>query len=107
MLPITLKQALLLLDPIDIWGKEGEREGEKHVTRERYIGRLPLTHPQLGTWPAIQACALTGNQTSGLLICRLALSPLSHISQGQTYTLKSYYERSSNYFLLQVTEWIS
>ena len=24
---------------------------------------LPRTHPQLGIWPATQACALTGNQT--------------------------------------------
>ena len=36
-------------------GREGEREGEKH----QYVvaSRTPL----LGTWPAIQACALTGN----------------------------------------------
>ena len=34
--------------------KEGEREGEN-------INWLPLTHPQLGTWHAAQACALTGN----------------------------------------------
>ena len=36
-------------------GKEGEREGEKHCcVRET---QLPLTRPQLGTWPANQACA--------------------------------------------------
>ena len=28
------------------------------------IDQLPLTHPQLGTWPTPQACALTGNRTS-------------------------------------------
>ena len=28
---------------------------------ERNIDWLPLAHPQLGTWPATQACALTGN----------------------------------------------
>ena len=38
--------------------------------------------PLLGTWPAIQACALTGNQTSNLLICSPTLSPLSYTSQG-------------------------
>ena len=38
--------------------------------------------PMLGTWPATQACALTGNQTSDSLVCRPALSPLNHISQG-------------------------
>ena len=43
--------------------------------RERNINVwLPLMCPQLGTWPATQACALTGNQTSDPLICRLALN---------------------------------
>ena len=37
---------------------------------------------RLETWPATQACALTGNQTSDPLVCRLALSPLSHTSEG-------------------------
>ena len=37
---------------------ESEREGEK----ERNInGWLPLARPLLGTWPATQACAPTGN----------------------------------------------
>ena len=43
---------------------------------------LPLVHPQLGTWPATQACALTGNQTGDSLVHRPALNPLSHTSQG-------------------------
>ena len=43
---------------------------------------LPLMHPQLGTWPATEACALTRNQTSDPLVHRPALSPLSHTSQG-------------------------
>ena len=30
---------------------------------ERYRDQLPLIHPQLGTWPATQACALCRNQT--------------------------------------------
>ena len=55
------------------------REGE----RERNISLwLPLVHPLLGTWPATQAFALTGNQTGDLLVHRPALSPLSHTSQG-------------------------
>ena len=41
---------------------------------------------QLGTWPTTQARALTGNQTSNLSVCRPALSPLSHTSQGK-YTI--------------------
>ena len=56
-------------------GREGEREGNVHVW-------LPLKHPLLGTWPTTQACALTRNRTSNPLILRLALSPLSHTSQG-------------------------
>ena len=44
-------------------GKGGKREGENINVW------LPLVHPLLGTWPAAQACALTGNQTSGPLVC--------------------------------------
>ena len=49
---------------------------------KRYIHQLPLTHPQLGTWPTTQACALTGNRTSDPLVGRPALNPLNHTSQG-------------------------
>ena len=56
-------------------GKEKERETNINVW-------LPLPHPLLGAWPATQACALTGNQTCNPLVLRLALSPLSHASQG-------------------------
>ena len=56
-------------------GKEKERERNVNVW-------LPLTWPPLGTWPATQACALTGNRTSGPLVHRLVLNPLSHTSQG-------------------------
>ena len=48
---------------------------------ERCIYLLPLTSPALGTWPATQACALTGIRTSNLSVCRLALSRMSHTSQ--------------------------
>ena len=67
---------------------EGEREGEKHWC-VRYIDRLPLECPQLGTSPANQACTLTGNWTDDLLVCRLALSPLSHTSQGCIFSLNT------------------
>ena len=43
---------------------------------------LPFAHPLLGTWPAAQAGAPTGNRTSDSLVCRLALNPLSHTNQG-------------------------
>ena len=60
---------------------EKEREGNIDVG-ERYINWVPLTHPQLGTWPATQAYALTDNQTSNLWVHRPTLNPLSHTSQG-------------------------
>ena len=43
-----------------------------------------LSHaPTLGTWPVTQVCALLRNWTSDLLVCRPALNPLSHTSQGK------------------------
>ena len=58
-------------------GKGGRKRGRETSTCERYINQS-TGHPQPGTWPTTQACALTGNQTSNPLICRPALSPLSH-----------------------------
>ena len=48
-------------------GKEKERERNINVW-------LPLARPSLGSWPATQACALTRNQTSDLLVHSLALN---------------------------------
>ena len=53
-----------------------------------YIDRLPLTCSQLGTWPTIQACSLTGNRTGTLQVCRLALNPLSHTSHSCVWYFK-------------------
>ena len=62
-----------------------ERREGKEKERERNINVwLPLLHPLLGTWPATQACALTGNRTGDPLAYRPALKPLSHSSQGYT-----------------------
>ena len=44
--------------------KGGRKKGRETSVCERYINWLPLTHPQLRTWPTTQACALTGNWTS-------------------------------------------
>ena len=41
---------------------------------------LPLKRPLLGTWPAAQARALTGNQTSNPLVFSLVLNPLGRLS---------------------------
>ena len=49
---------------------------------------LLLAYPLLGTWPATQACALTGNRTEDPLIHRAALNPLSHTSQDWNFKLK-------------------
>ena len=53
------------------------------------LSGLPLTCPLQGTWPATQAYSLTGNGTGDPLICRKALNPLSHTSQGLIILLKS------------------
>ena len=58
-------------------GVRREKERERNIRMW-----LPLVGPLLGTWPATQACALTGNRTSDLLVCRWVLNPLSHTSQG-------------------------
>ena len=65
---------------------EGEGKGEGTGGREtsmceRDIYQMPLTHPQLGTLPATQTRALLRTETD-LLVCRLALNPLSPTSQG-------------------------
>ena len=68
--------------------------------RERYINLLPLICPQLGTWPTTQAPALTGKGTCDVLIDRLALNALSHISQGRKkiiYWVEGWGENADNY----------
>ena len=61
-----------------------DRGGGRKKERERNINVwLPLMNPLLGTWPATQACALTGNRTGNPLVHRLALNPLNHTSQGR------------------------
>ena len=66
-----------------------QREGKGRRKRGRATSMydwLPLVRPLLGTWPVTQACALTGNRTGNPLVRRPALSPLSHTSQGTTFT---------------------
>ena len=69
-------------------GKEGEREEGKHkcVVASQY--------PLLGTWPATQACALTGNQTGDPLVPKPVLNPLSRTSQGCMYYFNKYSSRT-------------
>ena len=49
----------------------------------RYVDLLLLASPPLGTWPATQACALTGNRTGNPLVHRPMLNPLNYTSQGK------------------------
>ena len=62
-------------------GTEGERERNINVW-------LPFTCPLLGTWPATQARALTGNRTGNPLVHRHTLNPLSSTSQGGFYSYR-------------------
>ena len=65
---------------------EGEREG----------GNINVwLRPLLGTWPTTQACTLTWNRTSILLIHRMAVNPLSHTSQGVFQPVKARQVHSS------------
>ena len=63
------------------------RGRERERGRETLIGCL-LHTPQLGTGPATQACALTGNRTSDLLLCGTVLNQLSHTGQGYCRLLR-------------------
>ena len=51
---------------------------------------LPLVHPSLGTWPAAQTCALSGNRAGDPSVLRPVLNPLSHTSQGFLFHFKSF-----------------
>ena len=64
-----------------------KRGKETPMMCKRNTNWLSLACPQLGTWPATQACALTGNPTSDPLVCRIALNPLSYTSQGLSLPL--------------------
>ena len=76
---LFLKILFIYLFPERGEGKEKERDRNINVW-------LPLVHPQLGSWPATQACALTGNRTSNPLVQETALNPLSHTSQGRLHS---------------------
>ena len=60
-------------------GKEGRKRGRDTSVCGCLLHSL---HPPPGAWPATQASAPTGNQTSDPLVGRLVFNPLSHTSQG-------------------------
>ena len=54
----------------------GRKTGRETSVCARNHHWLPLGRPQLGTWPASQACALTGSQTGDVLVlCSPVLNP--------------------------------
>ena len=61
---------------------------------ERNSNQLPLTRPQLGTGLATQACALTGNRTSDLLVCRPVLNLPRPTSQGRILIFEPHWKRN-------------
>ena len=63
-----------------------ERKVGRKRGRETSINCL-LHVSQRGTWPATQAHALIGNQTSDLQFCRMTPNPLSHTGQGEELLL--------------------
>ena len=69
-------------DFIYLFLKREGKGGRETSMYERNIYRLPLACSQLGTWPATQACALTGNWTHSLSVCRMMPNTLSYTSQG-------------------------
>ena len=54
---------------------------------ERNVNGLPVTGPQLGTWPA----TMTGNQTVYLSVCRMTPNPLRHTSPDTATIIIGYY----------------
>ena len=77
---VSISRTLKKKDVIYLFLSRGEGR-EKHKERNISVW-LPHTHPLSGTWPATQACALTGYRNSDPLVCRPVLNPLSHTSQG-------------------------
>ena len=63
---------------------------------------LPLKHSLLGTWPATQACALSGNWTGDRLAWRPALNALSHTSRARLHFRSSLFFLSIALVLLNV-----
>ena len=81
-----------------------ERGEGRQKERDRNINVwLPLARPLLGTSPATQACALTGNQTSDPLLHSPVLNPLSHTSQGSSLYFSVFYTINVNYVAIRKT----
>ena len=65
------------------------------------LSRAPL----LGTWPTTQARALTRNRTDDSSFHRLALSTLSHISQGYFVLFQRCFDYSGSLAIPWILKW--
>ena len=63
------------------------REWKRNIMCGRNRNWLPLSCPQQETWSVYQACALTGNWTSDLSVCRLVLNHGGTPARAQTFVL--------------------
>ena len=88
---ILISPTLFILKILFIYFYREEKGGRKRETdmRETLIGCLSYA-PWLGTEPATQACALTGNPTCDPLLCRTTPNQLSHTTQGYIINFNSY-----------------
>ena len=86
-IPSTKNLFFFFLDYLFIYFRERGREGEREREKHQYVAasHSPLTGDL--TWPATQACALTGNLTGDSLVHRPVLNSLSHTSQGQNFLI--------------------
>ena len=69
-------------------GREEERERNINVWLLLLLTCPPANPTGDLTWPATQACALTGNQIGDPLVHQTVLNPLSHTSQGFHFHLR-------------------
>ena len=71
-------------------GKQGGRKRGRGTSMwETNIYQLSFTYTPTRDWATTQRCALTGNWTSDLLVCRMMLNPLSHSTQGSSFYNKT------------------
>ena len=84
---LFLKKFYLFLESREGW----EREMERNIdVCEINTDWSPFTHTPARDWAPKPTCALTGNRTGDLSLCKTILSQLSHTSQGQKRVLSAW-----------------
>ena len=76
--------SIFFLDLFIYFREEGrEKEKERNIdVRVKHRSFAFPTHPGMGTKPATQARALTGNRTCDLSLCRMMPNQPSHTGRG-------------------------